>query len=215
MSRRDDGAMTRISEKTIGRLSLYRRVLSALAAEGRRQVPSHELATLARGTPAQVRRDLMEAVRCPGRRSQGYDVAELNKAIGDVLDSPRAEGVALIGVGNLGRAILAYLAGRRPKLKITAAFDNDLEKVNRIIKGTRCRPLDELPQTVLERDIHIAIIAVPAGAAQEVADLLVRAGIRGLLNFAPVRIQAPAGVFIEDIDITMALEKAAFFARLP
>ena len=205
--------MKGISERTIERLSLYRRILVQLASEHTETVCSHNLATLARGTPAQVRRDLM-AVGCSGRPSQGYDVAELTDGIGQFLDAPEAQAVALVGVGNLGRAILAYLANRRPKLTINAAFDNDPGKIGREIEGCGCRcfSIDQMPDIVRSRGIRVAIIAVPASVAQSVADQLVSAGIAALVNFAPVRLQTPEGVFAEDIDIGTALEKAAFFA---
>ena len=201
-----------VSGKTIGRLSLYRRVLLGLLAEGERNIFSHQLAALVGGTAAQVRRDMM-AVGYTGSPARGYDIQDLTRSIGDFLDAPQSQGVALVGVGNLGRAILAYFSGRRPKLAIEAAFDNDPAKVNRVIHGTRCYSIEELVLVVKERGILIGIITVPAGQAQGVADKLCQAGVYGLLNFAPVRLWVPANVYVEDIDMTMSLEKAAFFAR--
>jgi redox-sensing transcriptional repressor len=163
-------------------------------------------------TAAQVRRDLM-AVGYTGSPTRGYGVGELMESIGKFLDASEGEGVALIGVGNLGRAILAYFGGRRPKLAIVAAFDNDAVKVNRVVLGVRCHAMTELAQILAEQVIHTAIITVPAAAAQEVTDQLVRAGVRGLLNFAPASLRVPEGVFVEDIDMTVALEKVAYFAR--
>lgn len=202
------------SEKTIGRLSLYRRLLNNLLAEGESHVFSHQLARMARGTAAQVRRDMM-AVGYSGSPTRGYDIKELIKSIGHFLDSPRGMNVGLIGVGNLGRAILAYFSGRRPKLSIVAAFDNDPGKVNRKIHGCPCYPVTELTRIVQENDIRIGIITVPAEEAQRVADELSAAGVRGLLNFAPVRIVAHRPIYVEDIDVTTAMEKVAYFARQP
>jgi redox-sensing transcriptional repressor len=199
------------SVKSIGRLSLYRRLLNTLAADNITNVFSHELAAMAKVTAAQVRRDLM-ATGYSGSPIHGYEVKELIKSIGNFLDSPKPEGVILIGVGNLGRAILAYFAGRRPKLSIVAAFDSDSSKVNRVIQGCRCHPLREMADFIRENSIKVAIITVPAGEAQNVANELVHAGIKGILNFAPVRLHVPEGIYVEDNDITMSLEKVAYFS---
>lgn len=200
------------TQRTIGRLSLYRRLLEG----GTRPVPesifSHELAQLACVTPAQVRRDLM-SVGASGIPGRGYRVRDLIDSITALLDDPDGQDIALMGVGNLGRAILAYFAGRRPKLRITAAFDTDPQKVGRVINGCRCHPLEELEAVLSAGGIRTAIIAVPASKAQETADRLVSAGVLGILNFAPVPLRVPEGVFLEVRDITMSLETVAFFAR--
>lgn len=201
-----------VSGKTIGRLSLYRRVLYGLRADGERFVFSHQLAALAGGSAAQVRRDVM-AVGYTGSPTKGYDVNELARAIGSFLDAPAGQSVALVGVGNLGRAILAYFTGRRPKLSIKAAFDVDAGKVNRVIHGCRCHPLEDIDVVVKELGITMAVITVPADQAQGVAEKLVRAGVYGLVNFAPVRLWVPGHVYVEDIDMAMSLEKVAYFAR--
>jgi len=201
-----------VSQKTIGRLSLYRRLLNRLVAEGAENVYSHELARLAGGTAAQVRRDLM-AVGSIGSPKRGYEVRELVERIGAFLDHPMGQRVALVGVGNLGRAIMAYFTGRRPKLAIVAAFDNDPAKVNRVIHGCRCYAVEEIANVVARDDISVGIITVPAAQAQAVADMLVDAGVRGILNFAPVPLHVPPEAYVEDIDMTMSLEKVAYFAR--
>ena len=205
--------MQRISDKTIGRLSLYRRLLVRLREEGQEEVRSRQLAALASGTPAQVRRDLMVASGCQGRPSHGYDVKQLLKCIGQVLDNPEGENVALVGIGNLGRALLAYLSERRPRLTMKAAFDCDSAKVGCTVHGCRCYHESVMKRILKAHDIRVAIVAVPARVAQDVAEQLVAAGVRGLLNFAPVRLKVPPEVFVENIDISMSLEKTAFFAR--
>jgi redox-sensing transcriptional repressor len=202
-----------VSERSIGRLSLYRRLLNALMNEGTHNVYSHELAGMAGCSPAQVRRDLM-AVGYTGDSNTGYDVSRLLDSLREFLDSPGGQGVALVGVGNLGKAILAYFRGRRPNMEIVAAFDSDPYKVNRVIHGCRCYPMESLDAVIRGHKILTAIVTVPADAAQGVADVLVRAGATGLLNFAPVHIRVPPNVHIEDIDMTVALEKVAYFARL-
>ncbi len=198
--------------KTVGRLSLYRRLLGSLMAGGVRNVYSHELAKMAGVTAAQVRRDMM-AVGYSGSPTRGYDVRALSDSIGDFLDTPEGQGVALVGIGNLGRAIMAYFTGRRPRLSIIAAFDTDPAKVSRVVLGCRCYAFAELTEVVRRHGIHLAIVTVPSGEAQTVADALVRAGVTGILNFAPVPLRVPPGVYVEDIDMAMSLEKVAFFAR--
>jgi len=200
------------SRKTIGRLSVYRRLLLELEAEGRTQVFSHELAALAGATSSQVRRDLME-IEYTGSPIRGYNVKHLMTGLERFLDAPDAEEVALVGIGKLGRAILDYFQRRRPKLTLTVAFDNDPAKVDRVLQGCRCRRIDDLVQVVRERRIRLAILTVPAGAAQGAADQLVAGGVRGILNFAPTPLRVPVGVFVEDVDLTMSLEKVAFFSR--
>ncbi len=202
----------RVPVKTIGRLSLYRRLLSGLVADGARSVYSHELAALAGSSAAQVRRDLM-AVGYSGSPNRGYQVLELMNSIGEFLDSPSGQRVGLVGVGNLGRALLSYFTGRRPKLAIAAAFDIDPDKLDRVIDGCRCHALDDLDAVVRELSIGVGIITVPAQAAQDVGDRMVAAGIRGILNFAPVRLHVPENIYVEDLDMTTSLEKAAYFAR--
>jgi len=201
-----------ISERIVGRLSLYRRVLSDLLADGATHAYSHVLANLAGVSAAQVRRDIM-SLGFTGTPSRGYDVGGLIDSIAAFLDSATVQAAALVGVGNLGRAILAFFCGRRPNLMIAAAFDIDPQKTNRTVHGVRCYRIESLREQIAARDIKIAVITVPAAAAQQVADRLVAAGVRGILNFAPVPLHVPADVFVEQIDMTTSLEKVAFFAR--
>ncbi|MFZ4394721.1 MAG: redox-sensing transcriptional repressor Rex [Kiritimatiellia bacterium] len=200
------------SKRMIERLSLYRRLLAGLMAEKAQNAFSHQLSKATDVTPAQVRRDMM-GIGFSGNPSRGYDVHDLHDAITQVLDAPTVQEVALIGIGNLGRAILSYFTGRHARLAITAAFDTDPEKAGRVIHGCRCYQLDAMAAQIRERDIRVAILAVPADSAQSVTDILVGAGIHGILNFAPLRLRTPGSIFVEDMDLTTSLEKVAFFAR--
>jgi redox-sensing transcriptional repressor len=200
-----------IPVNTIGRLSLYRRLLLELLDSGARQVYSHQLARLAVSTPAQVRRDLM-TIGFSGSPRKGYAIAEMVDAIGGVLARSVETAVALVGVGNLGRAILAYYANRRP-VRFAAAFDRAPEKTGRILHGCRCYPVDQMADIVAREGIHVGVIAVPAGEAQAVADQLVLAGVKGILNFAPIRLRVPAGLYVEHVDLMMALDKVAYYAH--
>lgn len=202
------------SDRTVGRLSLYRRLLSNLLQEKVRSVFSHQLAEAAGVSAAQVRRDMM-AVGYNGIPTKGYDVESLIESIGQFLDAPGPEAVALVGVGNLGRAILSYFDGRSPNLKIVAAFDNDPGKADHVIGGCRCYAARQIPEVFAENGITTAIITVPADQAQEVCDLLVDAGAKGIVNFAPVGLRVPAHIHVENVDMTTSLEKAAYFGRRP
>jgi redox-sensing transcriptional repressor len=180
--------------------------------EGIRSIYSHQIAVRAGVSPAQVRRDLM-AVGYSGSPNRGYEASELLHSIEDFLYDPVGQNVALVGIGNLGRAILAFFSSRRRRLNVVAAFDTDPAKVNQVVHGCRSYPMHELPRVIHEQDIRVAIITVPADAAQGVAEQLVEAGVRGLLNFAPVTLRCAAQVYVEHMDLSVSLEKVAFFAR--
>jgi len=202
----------RIPVQTVGRLSLYRRLLLDLSAGGMRQIYSHQLASAAVATPAQVRRDLM-MIGFTGSPRKGYAVAELIAAVNAVLAQSVETSVALVGVGNLGRAILAYYTNRQPWVRFTAAFDRDPDKANRILHGCRVYPMGQVEDVLGREGIKAAVIAVPAAEAQRVADRLVLAGARSFLNFAPVRLHLPTGIFVDDMDMSTALDRVAYYAH--
>lgn len=181
-----------------------------MQADGEKNVFSHQIAERAGCSPAQVRRDLM-VLAGDGTPTRGYDVDAFLNALNDFLVG--AQKHMLVGVGNLGRALLAYFAGRRENLAVVAAFDKDPQVTGRVIHGCRVHDMDELHDVLETEGIRVAILAVPAASAQAVADDLVRAGVRGILNFAPAPLLVPPNVYVEPIDMTMALEKVAFFAR--
>lgn len=204
--------MNGMTERTVERLSLYRRLAANLLADKVSHVFSHDIGRALGITAAQVRRDMM-VIGFTGSPTRGYDVELLKEAITQAMDAPAAQGVALVGVGNLGRAFLSYFTGRHPKMAVTAAFDADPEKVGRVINGCRCHAISEIPAVVEELGIRTVIVAVPAEHAQAVTDAFVAAGVTGVLNFAPVRLRVSPSVFVEHVDLTMFLEKTGFFAR--
>ncbi|MCF7957488.1 MAG: redox-sensing transcriptional repressor Rex [Phycisphaerae bacterium] len=201
-----------VSEKTIERLSLFHRLLKDLQDDDVTHVYSHQLATKAGVTAAQLRRDVM-VVGYTGSPSKGYDVKQLSLSIANFFEDPEGETAVLVGMGNLGRAILAYFNGRRPKLHIVACFDSDPHKINRVIHNCRCHPSDKIGEIVSKGEVRVGAITVPAAAAQKVADELVALGIKGIMNFAPVHLKVPPDVFVEGIDLALSLEKVAYFAR--
>lgn len=206
--------MNTISEKTVERLSLYRRLLVPLRDAEEKVVFSHQLAESAGVTAAQVRRDIMQ-LGCSGVPHAGYRIVDLLEGINTVLDAPEGQRAVLVGVGHLGLALLTHFSGRWRWLHIHAAFDTDPSKVGTSIRGCHCYPMSELVPTVRERRVDIGVITVPKEAAQGVAERLVMAGVRSLLNFAPVRLRVPSEIYVEHVDLTTLFEKVAFFARHP
>jgi redox-sensing transcriptional repressor len=205
--------MASVSEKVIHRVILYKKLLKNLQEEKVRNIFSHKLAVLAGRTPAQVRRDLM-IIGYNGSTVSGYNVDELLKSIELYLSKPEGQNVALVGLGNLGRAILDYCYGRNSKITIVASFDNDPAKINRIIHGCRCYHIDELEKVIIDLKVEVAIITVPTEFAQSIAVRLVNSGVRGFLNYSPVRLYLPEDIYIENRDMMMAVEKASYFAKI-
>jgi len=201
-----------ISNKVMGRLTRYRALLTEYFPQEKTHVFSHDLAAMMGLSASQIRRDLM-CLGYFGVPRYGYEISELVKHINDVLDASKVHHVAVVGAGNLGRALMTFLESRRATLKIVAAFDDDPAKANRVLNGVPCYPMDTVEDVVKRETIRIAILCVPGAAAQRVADRLVKAGVKGILNFAPVPIRIPIGVALEEIDLTSALERVAFFTN--
>jgi redox-sensing transcriptional repressor len=206
--------MKPISEKIVGRLTRYRSVLTEQVPEGRTHLFSYEIAAAMHCADTQVRRDLM-AIGTRGVPSHGYEIETLVERIDQALNLDQTHGVAVIGAGDLGRALIAFLESRRSSLCIKAAFDVDPGKCRRIQSGVMCHPMEELAAVVARDGISLAILCVPSAAAQGAADQLVHAGIKGILNFAPVALRVPVGVALEEIVITSYLEKLAYFTTHP
>jgi len=202
-----------VSRKTVSRMSRYRRLLSSLRAEGLESIYSHQLARHAVVSAAQVRRDLM-VIGYSGSPNKGYDVDACIASIGSFLDGADRQEVALVGVGNLGRAVLAHFTGESSSVAIIAAFDSDPGLTDTDVHGVHCFAADRMETLVRDLGIEIAVLTVPGDAAQEAADTLVRAGVKSLICFAPVPLHLAGDIFVEYMDITAALESAAYFARL-
>ena len=198
--------------KTVERLSQYRRILYSVTQEGRTNIYSHELAKMMNLTPVQVRRDLM-LIGYSGSQSKGYVIRDLIALIGQIIDSEKGQKVAIVGMGNLGRAITSYFSGKRDRLSIVAAFDSDLQKTDRILSGVPCHHVSKLPELIKSENISIAILTVAPGAAHEVARQLAEAGIKGILNYTSVPITVPDHVFLEEYDIVTSLEKLAYLVK--
>jgi redox-sensing transcriptional repressor len=181
--------------------------------DGKQGMYSHELADVTGVRAPQVRRDLME-VGYSGHSRNGYEIAGLVCRLDAYFGMDQGIRMVLVGVGNLGRAILNYFVGKQSHVALEAAFDTDPAKVGRVIGGCRCYPLEQLQDIVSGRGVHIGIITVPAPEAQKVAELLIKAGVNGLVNLAPARLRVPSAIFVEDMDVTLAIEKVAYFSKI-
>ncbi|MBN2613103.1 MAG: redox-sensing transcriptional repressor Rex [Bacteroidales bacterium] len=201
-----------LPEKTVERLSEYRRTLLKLLDEGKNHIYSHELANLHNITAVQVRRDIMFiAFTSPHRK--GYNIKELIKVIGKIIDPKDPYNVAVVGWGNLGKAVTAYFAGKRPQLNLVAAFDIDPKKIGSEISGIQCYHMDRLREIVIAKNISIAILTVPPGVAGDTAKMLVSAGIKGILNFTSVTLNLPPGIHHEYYDMITSMEKVAYYVK--
>lgn len=204
--------MRALPHKTIERLSQYRRALLMVYAGGKTHIFSHEIAKIIHITAVQVRRDIM-LIGYTGTLRKGYNVKELIDLIGEIIDSEGVIQVCVIGVGNLGRAIINYFSGKRTKLSIAAAFDSNEDKVGKKYSGVVCHGIESLPEIVKSENIQIGIITVPADQGQVTADRLVKAGIKGILNYAPKPVSVPKDVHLEEYDMITSLEKVAFYVK--
>jgi redox-sensing transcriptional repressor len=201
-----------VPEATINRLSLYSRLLSTLESEGISVVSSKKLSDLSHFSATQIRRDLACFGQF-GKRGIGYEVATLKRAIDGILGVHVRRKVVLVGVGNLGSALLGYRVLREHNFEIVAAFDSDSEKWGRIINDVMVQSPDELPQVVRSEQIEIGIITVPRYAAQRTLDLLIAAGIQAVLNFAPARLTAPRHIKLRNVDLSIELEGLSYFLQ--
>ena len=204
--------METIPHRTVERFFRYSQFLHARTEAGCEFVFSHELASAVGVSPEQVRRDLMN-FRLKGTPQRGYPIGEFMTELYAHLESTSLTKMVLVGTGNLGKAILTYFLKRRPNLSIVAAFDQDPEMSDRVYSGCRVYHVSQLAKVVSKEKAMVGIVTVPAASAQEAVSALVRAGVRGIVNFAPAQVETPPGVFLEQLDITLSIEKAAYFAR--
>ena len=201
-----------IPEKTVERLSEYRRTLVSCREQGITHIFSHVLAGMHGITAGQVRRDLM-LIGFSSDTKKGYDVKVLIDFIGGILDSPETQNIAVIGMGHLGQAITKYFNSKGLKLQIVAAFDNDGAKVGTEQMGVPVFHVDDFETVVDRMDINMAILAVPTEAVGNYRLPIINAGIRGVLNFTSRPLNFPLGIAVENYDITTLLEKLAYFVK--
>ncbi len=201
-----------IPDIVIGRLPLYLRALLRLQQEGFAVTSSHELGERLGISSAQIRKDLSHFGGF-GKQGTGYQVAFLIDKLRQVMQVNREWNVAVVGAGSLGSALAHYRGFAHRGFHVSCVFDADPEKVGEDVNGFIIHPLDELETTIKERSIQIAMIAVPAEHAQSVTDQLVAAGIKAILNYAPININVPEGVMVQYIDPVVHLQHMTYYLR--
>lgn len=206
----------KISDAVIRRLPLYLRVLDDLAQESETEsISSQELGVRAGVGPALVRKDLAWFGEF-GKQGVGYEIGFLRDELRKILNLDSKLPVGLVGVGSLGVALTRYHLKRFAEdasfnLELGALFDSDPNKIGKSVEGIPVYGLEDIPSQVKERGLKIVIIAVPAGDAQDVANLFIQAGIQGILNFAPVKLKAPDTVYVVDTDVSLELQRLAYY----
>jgi redox-sensing transcriptional repressor len=206
---RPSARIPKIPEMTVRRLSIYLRCLAQLDEDGVKTVSSQELAERFHLNSAQVRKDLAYFGEF-GIRGIGYYVANLRAELSRLLGLDREWRVVLVGFGNLGSALFHYRGFARQGFRIAAIVDDDPAKSGRVVDGLAILASSELPRVVKQHTIQIGVIAVPAEAAQSVAERLVAAGVRAILNFAPARLKVPREVRLQNVDLSIELENLSF-----
>ncbi|MCH8025366.1 MAG: redox-sensing transcriptional repressor Rex [Chloroflexi bacterium] len=201
-----------IPEVVIDRLPVYGRALALLQRQGREVVNSQELGERLGVTPAQIRKDLSYFGRF-GKQGRGYNVARLLEELNQILGLTHEWAMVLVGVGQLGRAILGYDGFAPQGFRIIAAFDDDPKIVGASVNGQTIRSVSTLRESLQQNKADIGIVAVPGASAQRVIDSLVDCGVKAILNYAPIAAQAPSHVRIKDIDPVLALQSMTFYIK--
>ncbi len=199
----------KISESAVHRLSLYLRILEDLESEQRETVSSEEMSGRSATTAAQVRKDL-SLFGSFGKRGLGYDVADLAGRLRKILGLDRQWRVALVGAGRIGSALVEYGGFGERGYDVVAIFDSDASKVGEKWGGLRVRDIGEFEEVASEQSVEIVILAIPVEAVPSVMEHVDRAGVRGILNFAPTKLKVPEGVAVKDVNMVMELEALSF-----
>jgi redox-sensing transcriptional repressor len=202
-----------ISPLTLNRLSFYLRCLRQLQELGLQRISSQELAQRYHLSATQIRKDLAQFGEF-GIRGVGYQIGELANHLDALLGLDRDHPMVIVGVGNLGSALARYLGFNHGAFQVVAGVDNDPAKIGKHLAGFIVRPATDLAQVVRESGAMIGILTVPAGAAQQYYDALADAGVRGVLNFATVRVKPRPGVPLKNVDLRIHLEELAFFLKM-
>lgn len=204
--------MRKIPDTTIKRLSLYYRILQLLSVQGTRDISSKNLASLLSLNPAQVRKDL-SYFGTFGKPRRGYNVSRLAEELAKILGISEERKVVIVGAGNLGTALAAYRGFDVFGFKISALFDILNNKVNKKINNIDCYHINNLEKFIKKENIEIVVISVPAESAQEIASLAVKSGIRAILNFAPVRLNVPDNIKVNNVDLALELKSLSYYLK--
>jgi redox-sensing transcriptional repressor len=201
--------LKRIAESTVRRLSLYLRFLEEFENAGLTTVSSDELAARGGTTSAQVRKDL-SFFGSFGKRGLGYQVAELTQSMRRILGLERDWRVIIVGIGKIGSALAQYEGFQQRGFRVVGLYDSDPAKIGREVYNLPVLPIEAIAEDNRERPADIAVIAVPASAAQRVVDQVVAAGITGIMSFAPIQLHVPADVTLNTVNMAMELERLSF-----
>ncbi|MCM0598715.1 redox-sensing transcriptional repressor Rex [Periweissella fabalis] len=199
-----------IPKATAKRLPIYYRYLKFLLDAGKTRVSSIELSDAVKFDAATIRRDF-SYFGALGKRGYGYDVASLLDFFSKILNQDTLTNVALVGLGNLGQALLNFNFHKNSNMRVSAVFDIDSELINTIQAGVPVYDISELVSQIHDQRIEIAILTVPQMNAQEITDKLVEAGIKGILNFTPLRVTVPSNVRVQNVDLTNELQTLIYF----
>ncbi|MDQ0216480.1 redox-sensing transcriptional repressor [Oikeobacillus pervagus] len=202
----------KIPQATAKRLPLYYRFIQNLHSSGKQRVSSAELSEAVKVDSATIRRDF-SYFGALGKKGYGYNVGYLLSFFRKTLDQDEITKVALIGVGNLGTAFLNYNFMKNNNTRIDIAFDVNAEKVGKKIGDVDVHHLDELEERLASEQIHVAILTVPAPVAQQITDRLVKADIKGILNFTPARLTVPSSIRVHHIDLAVELQSLVYFLK--
>ncbi|HAP5590295.1 TPA: redox-sensing transcriptional repressor Rex [Enterococcus faecalis] len=199
-----------IPKATVRRLPLYYRYLRMLHDTGKNKVSSTELSEAVQVDSATIRRDFSYFGEL-GKRGYGYDVENLMNFFAKTLNEDELTNVALIGVGNLGSALLKYKFHQSNSIRVSCAFDVNEDIVGRIVDGIPVYPMEDMMEQIRVQQIEVAILTIPARKAQEVVNKLAEAGVKGILNFTAARLVAPPEVLIQNVDLTNELQTLIYF----
>lgn len=203
----------KLSSTGIERLSLYHRYLSSLSRHEEEFISSMEIGEATNQTADQVRRDIT-CFGSFGTPSKGYKIGELKAVLRKILDKDKRWKIAIVGVGNLGSALLAYNGFRSQNFDIVVAFDNDIRKIGKRWEDVEIKDIEDLNSTLIASlGIELAIVSVPAKAAQKVVDKLIQAGIKAILNFAPTSVTVPEGVKLQNVDLSIELDRLCYLLK--
>lgn len=202
----------KIPQVTAKRLPLYYRYLEKLHAIGKQRISSADLSEALQIDPATIRRDFSYLGEL-GKKGYGYNVTYLLQFLRDFLKQDEVTNVVLVGVGNLGTALLRYNFYRSHNTKIVAGFDEDASKIGKDIDGIPVFGMNRLSEIIALHNVEVAILTVPVNVAQATTDYLVKTGVRGILNFTPARITAPVPVRVHHIDLTSELQTLIYFLK--
>jgi len=200
--------------RTVERLSKYRRLLEKLQESEESYIFSHQLARMLNLTPVQVRRDLM-LIGFSGNHRKGYNINELLALIGKTIDREEGHNIAIVGMGNLGRAVTRFIRKNKNRMNIVASFDIDQSKINDSLEGVPCYNISKIDYFIKKLEIDIIVLTASSESAQKVVDEVIASGVKGILNFTSAHLVVPKSIYLKDYNIITSLEEIGFFIKNP